>query len=91
MSKNILKVALLNFVIFPVFIILYLVTGFLSGYGANNSYEADAWWLFLGFLIAHLFINSLLLRRFKVLNFLGILLTCFEILILYGIAAWHCK
>lgn len=91
MSKNIWKVALLNVGLFVVLIVLYFITGFLSGYGANNSYEAAAWRLYIAFIVVHLLINCLLLYRFKSLNLFCIFLSFLEILLLYGAVAWYYK
>jgi len=91
MSNNIWKIALLNVGLFIVLIVLYFVTGFLSGYGANNSYEAAAWRLYIGFIITHLFIDWLLLYRYKLLDLLSILFVFFEVLLLYGFVVWYYK
>ena len=86
MSK-IIKLLLINIGLCLFLLITYFISGFLSGYGANTSYAAAAWRLYIGFIIVHLIINFLLLKRFKILDSLSIVFRYIEVLILYGIAA----
>jgi len=86
--SNIYKLFLINIVLFVVLIVLYFTLGFLAGYGSNNTYEAAAWRLYAGFIIIHLIINFILLRKMKILSTLPIAFSCIEILILYGVVAW---
>lgn len=86
--SNTLKAILINFGLFVVLIVLYFLSGFVAGYGSNNNYEAAAWRLFIGFVIGHLVINYLLLKKMRIFDFTAFVSSCIEILILYGIVAW---
>jgi hypothetical protein len=88
MIKNISLLILSNFFVFIVLLILYFISGFLNGYGANDNSIRAAWILFVVFIIAHLSVNILLLAKQKrTLEFY--IITTFEILILWLTTAWY--
>jgi hypothetical protein len=89
--NNILKAFLINIGLFVVLIIVYFISGFLAGYGSNNSYEAESWRLYVAFVIGHLLINFILLKKLKIADIPSVVFSCIEIFILYGIVAWIYK
>ena len=86
--SNSLKAILINLVLFIFLIILYFLSGFLEGYGSNNNYEAAYWRLYIIFIIAHFILSFLILNKLKITNTFSIVLSCIEILILYGVIGW---
>ena len=84
--KNIIKILLFNIVLFLIFIIIYYASAFLSGFASNNSHEAEGWWMYVKFTIAHLVINILFLEfLLKELNLQNTLISSTGIIILYEI------
>ena len=86
--KNSTKLYLLNIPLFIVLFILFFLTAFGLGYGSNNSYQAATWRLFGEFVVAHLIINFLLIRRFKISQKSTIIYNYIEIVTLYGFVTW---
>jgi len=85
--SNTVKAILINLGLFIILIILYFISGFLAGYGSNNSYEGAAWRLYIIFFLAHLGINYLLLKKLKILSSAVLISSCIVTLILYAIVA----
>ena len=47
--SNTIKAFFINIGLFIILIFLYFISGFLTGYGSNNGYEAKAWRLYIFF------------------------------------------
>ena len=88
MKRNILILAASNIVLFFLLLCTFFVTGYLSGYASSNKYEAAAWRLYALFVIFHIVINWLVLRRFRLANARHFIVTLFELVLLYGTVAW---
>ena len=82
------KVYIINILLFIVLFVVYYITGFLLGYGSNDSYEANSWWLYTGFIFMHLVINVLFIAKPKVTAVNHIAISSVLILALYGIVAY---
>jgi hypothetical protein len=85
---KIFKVYLLNLVLFVVLFVVYYIIGFLLGYGSNGKYEANSWWLYLGFVVFQLFINIIFIAKPKTTLVSHVVGSSIMILILYGIIAY---
>ena len=82
------KVYIINIFLFIILFVVYYITGFLLGYGSNDSYEASSWWLYIGFVVMHLVINVLFISKPKVTAVKHIVVSSVLILALYGIVAY---
>lgn len=82
------KVYIINIFLFIVLFVIYYITGFLLGYGSNDSYESNSWWLYTGFTAIHLIINVLFIAKHKVTEVNHMAVSSVLILALYGILAY---
>ena len=91
MKKPLMKLLLLNLLVYGILLTIFYFSAFLSGYGSNNSLLVQEEHLFIKFVVIHLLVNCFLLYKFKQVNLIGIVNSIFLILILYVLTAWKAE
>lgn len=82
------KIIIINIALFSLVMPLSFLSAFLAGYGSNSSKTFAGWRMYIGFFMAHVLINFVVLKFLKYFNGLNVLLSLLEIIILYGVVAW---
>ena len=87
MKTPLVKLILLNILIFIFVLLAYIVTGFSMGLAANSSRVPQQIMLFKVFVLFHLVINLILLYKMKITGLRGVAVSFSFILLLYVITA----
>jgi len=89
MKNTLIKLLLLNTLIYLLLLVIFYFSAFLSGYGSNAGFLSHEKRLFVYFFIFHLVLNFFLTYRFRQLNWTGITISTLLIIMLYVVAAWR--
>lgn len=89
MNGKFYLIFLVNIPLFGILYCAYFINGYGLGYASNDSHTAAAWRLYLVYMIVQLLINFFLHLILKALKPFSITVTSLEILLLYGLVAWH--
>lgn len=87
MKNPLVKILLINLILFILLFVIFYISAFLLGYASNGGFQLERK-LFVKFAIAHFAINFFILHKSDQLNWQSAVASIFLLVFLYLMVSW---